>query len=61
MCFVKVHVQWAATVLHAAAENYIFLNANILGHRQDIEVLLTVLNVAFALVLLRKQSANCRQ
>jgi uncharacterized protein (UPF0303 family) len=36
--------------LHAAAEKYIFSVVNVSGHRLDIEVLLTVLNVNFALI-----------
>jgi hypothetical protein len=36
--------------LHAAAEKYIFSVVNVSGHRQDIEVLSTVLNVNFALI-----------
>jgi hypothetical protein len=38
------------TVLHSAAEKYVFSNAYILSHRQDVEVLLTVFKFTFALV-----------
>jgi hypothetical protein len=36
-----------------------FSNANISGHRQDTEVLLTILNVAFYLVPFVQSSAFC--
>jgi hypothetical protein len=42
-------MQWATKVLNVATEKALFSNANILGHRQDIQVLQMVLNFTFAL------------
>ncbi len=48
-------------VLHAAVGKYIFSNANISSHQQDIEVLLMVLTFTCALVSLQNFSSNCLQ
>jgi hypothetical protein len=44
ICEKLMFLQWAA------AEKYIFSVVNVSGHRLDIEVLSTVLNVNFALI-----------
>jgi hypothetical protein len=51
-------VQWAAKVLRAALEKWLFSYLNMSGLRQDISVLLTALNAACSLVLLTKYLAN---
>jgi hypothetical protein len=53
----KIFIQWAAKVLRAT-EKYDFSNLNISGYRQDITVLLTVLDLSCFIVFGIKRKLN---